>query len=420
MKTIHILGGGTFSHVRAHLALGMPAFGNTAIQIHDMVTNAIAQQAVSAEPIAVKLHLTRMADPRGSNMTTNEDVDALLTKLIDDPDTRAIVFNVALADYEGVVDSQPSGKREERLQSSTPNMKIELTKKNKLIGRIREKRKDIFVVGFKTTTAKAPEDQYAAGLKLLKENSLNLVLANDITTRNNILIAPEETQYANTTNRASALQTMVELMMSRMQNTFTRSTVVDGPAVAWRDEAIPENLRRVVNHCINSGAYKPVLGKTAGHFAVKVNDTTFLTSARKTNFNELHQIGLVKVVSTGPDNVLAYGRKPSVGGQSQRIIFNEHKDEDCIVHFHCPPKADVSVPSADQWPNECGSHQCGKNTSTHLQEFDLGDGDHLKMVYLDRHGPNIVFNRSVPASKVIAFINKTFDLKQKTGGLVTV
>lgn len=420
MKTIHILGGGTFSHVRTHLDLGMAAFGETAIKIHAMVTKAIANQDDGAEPLDVKLHLTRMADPRGSRMNTNEDVDALLTKLIDDPDTRAIVFTVALADYDGVVDNKPSGKREERLSSSTPDLKIELIKKKKLIGRIRAKRKDIFVVGFKATTSKAPEDQYAAGLKLLKENSLNLVLANDITTRNNILIAPEETQYANTTNRADALDTMVNLMMSRMQNTFTRSTVVDGPAVAWHDGAIPDNLRRVVDHCISAGAYKPVLGKTAGHFAVKVDDTTFLTSARKTNFNELNKIGLVKVVSTGPDNVLAYGRKPSVGGQSQRIIFNEHKDEDCIVHFHCPPKDDVSVPSAEQWPNECGSHQCGKNTSTHLQEFDLGDGDHLKMVYLDRHGPNIVFNRSVPARKVIDFINAKFDLKQKTGGLVTV
>jgi hypothetical protein len=420
MKTIHILGGGTFSHVRAHLALSMPAFGNTAIQIHDMVAAELQKAAWGTEQYAVKLHLTRMADPRGSNIVTNEDVDALLTKLIDDPDTRAIVFNVALVDYEGVVGNKPSGKREDRLISSTPNMKIELTKKNKLIGRIRAKRKDIFVVGFKTTTAKAPEDQYAAGLKLLKENSLNLVIANDLTTRTNILIAPEETQYANTTDRASALQTMVELMLSRMTNTFTRSVVVDGAAIPWRDEIVPDNLRRVVDHCIREGAYKPVLGKTAGHFAVKVNDTTFLTSARKTNFNELHQIGLVKVVSTGPDHVLAYGRKPSVGGQSQRIIFNEHKDEDCIVHFHCPPKADVTVPSADQWPNECGSHECGKNTSTHLQEFDLGDGHHLKMVYLDQHGPNIVFHRSVPAGKVITFINKTFDLKQKTGGLVTV
>ena len=270
-------------------------------------------------------------------------------------------------------------------------------------------------MGFKTTTAKAPEDQYAAGLKLLKENSLNLVLANDLTTRNNIVIAPEETQYFNGTDRQGALQIMTKMMLSRMENHFTRSTVVDGAAVPWRDELVPINLRDVVNHCIRKGAYKPVLGKTAGHFAVKVDEKTFLTSARKTDYNDLNSIGLVKVISTGPDNVLAYGRKPSVGGQSQRQIFAAHPETDCIVHFHCPPLPGVEVPTADQWQNECG-----KNTSDHLKEYDLGDGHSLKLVMLDNHGPNIVYNREVPSQKVIDFIDKTFDLSRKTGGEVYV
>lgn len=43
----------------------------------------------------------------------------------------------------------------------------------------------------------------------------------------------------------------------------------------------------------------------------------------------------------------------------------------------------------------------------------------FQVVYLDDHGPNIVFNRSVPAESVIGFIDKlASDLSQKTGGLV--
>ena len=71
----------------------------------------------------------------------------------------------------------------------------------------------------------------------------------------------------------------------------------------------------------------------------------------------------------------------------------------------------------DQWKNECGSHECGQNTSNGLKRVDLGDGDYLKVVYLDDHGPNIVFNKTVPSSKVIKYIDKTFDLTSKTGGL---
>jgi hypothetical protein len=111
---------------------------------------------------------------------------------------------------------------------------------------------------------------------------------------------------------------------------------------------------------------------------------------------------------------LAYGAKPSVGGQSQRIVFKDHPDVDCIVHFHCPIKAGSLVPTVSQYEFECGSHQCGNNTSRGLAKFG-----NLYSVYLDNHGPNIVFNRSIDPQEVINFIEDNFDLSSKTGGLVS-
>ncbi len=267
---------------------------------------------------------------------------------------------------------------------------------------------------------------------------MNLVVANDTVTHNNFIIAPEETRYAETKDREKLLDDLIEMMLSRMSNTFTRSTVVDGVPVEWTSSEIPENLRTVVNHCIKNGAYKPFLGKTAGHFAVKINDHEILTTIRKTNFNELDKHGMVRVEYDGTHKVVAHGAKPSVGGMSQKIIFTEHPEAECIVHFHCPIKEysdwddnisqihnphgkrlrDKEISIRPQSPNECGSHQCGQNTSDGLATVDLGDGDFLKMVYLDRHGPNIVFSRATPAEKVINYIDKTFNLSQKTGGLV--
>jgi ribulose-5-phosphate 4-epimerase/fuculose-1-phosphate aldolase len=171
----------------------------------------------------------------------------------------------------------------------------------------------------------------------------------------------------------------------------------------------------VVNRCIDLGAYKPFMGKTAGHFAVKLNDNTFLTSIRKSNFNELSKNGLVKVTTDGEDSVLAYGAKPSVGGQSQRIVFSDHKDKEynCIVHFHCPIRPSSKVPIVSQREFECGSHECGKNTSDGLKQFG-----NLSAVYLDNHGPNVVFNHNIDPDEVIKFIEENFDLTQKTGGPV--
>lgn len=425
---IHIIGGGTFSHVRNHLALAAPAFGGTARKLERLFEANIDPEGYrgSGQFDDLALHLTKMADT-SSNLVTNDDVAALLDKLIADPTTRVIILNAALCDYDGAIHENKkdiaydhplieSGKHAERLKTSNGKQNMFLTPAEKLIGRIRKDRKDIFVVGFKTTTGASSDEQYRIALDMLKANSLNLVLANDTVTRNNMIVAPEETRYHETTDRDAVLAGLVEMVMARKDNTFTRSTVVEGDSVPWDSDLVPDNLRAVVDHCISRGAYKRFRGVTAGHFAVRVGPNEILTSKRKQDFNRLDEVGLVRVEYDGLDKVIAHGAKPSVGGQSQRIVFDQHPDLDCIVHFHCPVKDGLEerVPHAPQWQNECGSHQCGANTSQHLEPV-AGD---IQAVMLEGHGPNIVFSRTTPAADVIAFIEDTFDLEAKTGGLV--
>lgn len=415
--SVHIFGGGTFAHIRNHLSLCAPAFGKTARYINTFYDDA-------------HLHLTKMADPN-SILDTNEDVEYKLDRLIEDPYCKVIYFNVALCDFEGSIleidkndpyvnsDPQeiatPSGKYATRLKTSEGAQTMLLTPAAKLIGKIRKTRKDIFVVGFKTTCHANEHDQYITALNMLKANSLNLVLANDTGNRRNMIVAPEETKYCVTTDRNKVLTTLVEMVNARSRNTFTRSTVIPGDTVPWNSNEIPANLRKVVDHCIKRGAYKPFRGATAGHFAVKVSDKEVLTSKRKFNYNDLANDGLVRIEYDGLDKVIAHGFKPSVGGQSQRIIFDENPDLDCIVHFHSPLRENRSheIPVASQWQNECGSHQCGKNTSDHLEHFHG-----MKAVMLDNHGPNIVFSKHTDPELVIQFIEANFDLEAKTGGLV--
>lgn len=417
MKKIHIIGGGTFSHIRNHLALCAPAFGQTARNLGALF------RAREGSPYDVEVHLTRMADHE-SRLETNEDVAVLVDKLIADPETKVIVFNPAMCDFSAeVVDPDSleslgsSGKYETRLQSRNAGLPLlQLTPTEKILKRIRKTRKDIFLVGFKTTAGATAKEQYIAGLNTVKESSCNLVLANDTVTRLNMVIVPEEARYHETTDRQAALTGLVEMTLARCTLKFTRSMVVGTEAdlVPWSDPRIPQNLRDVVDHCVAAGAYKPFRGSTAGHFAVKLGENEFLTSVRKRNFNHLDQIGLVRVEAQDDERVIAYGAKPSVGGQSQRIVFAEHPEMDCIVHFHSPPKVS-GLPTRSQREVECGSHECGKNTSDGLQEIVPG----IKVVMLDNHGPNIVFNRNTPASKVISFIEQHFDLSEKTGGPVT-
>jgi hypothetical protein len=414
MKNVHILGGGTINHVRNHIALCAPAFGGTARELNQQFIGQVNAAGIGDE-YRVMLHLTKMAN-HFSDMVTNDDVAACVDKIIADPNAKVVFFNVALCDFEGQIGDVQSGKHATRLITAAYDTgpQMDLFKAQKLIGRIRKERKDIFVVGFKTTTDASEGEQYLAGLNLLKANSVNIVLANDTVTRQNMIIVPEEARYCVTADRKLVLTELVKMTIARSRLHFTRSKVIAGDAVSWNSDIVPANLREVVNHCITKGAYKPFRGSTAGHFAVKLTDTKFLTSKRKVDYNNLDRVGMVLVESTGKDNVIAHGAKPSVGGMSQRIIFSEHKGYDCIVHFHCPPKADAKISTRPQQWVECGSHECGQNTSDGLVEVDDG----IKVVNLDNHGPNIVFRKDVPAERVIAFIDRNFDLAAKTGGLV--
>jgi ribulose-5-phosphate 4-epimerase/fuculose-1-phosphate aldolase len=436
--SIHIIGGGTVFHVRPHLAIAAPAYGRTALSLGNLLRMHVSRNGEEGDCYNVYTHLTKMAG--GDKLETNADVERLINTLIADEDTKIVFMPVALCDFAGTIIEKgdsgepittPSGKDEPRLPSRGGPFLMELHPATKIIKKVREWRKDIYLVGFKTTAGATPDEQFRAGLHLLKSTSCNLVLANDVHTRLNMTITPEQAYYGKTFDRSEALATLVEIAMSRARGNFTRSTVLSGDPLPWDHRIVPPTLREVVNHCIKEGAYKPFLGSTVGHFAFKETDTTFFTSRRKTNFNELDKVGLVMCESEGPNHVVAYGSKPSVGGQSQRIIFKRHPEMDCIVHFHCPPRHGVEhVETPDgasdvfanhgeitvrpQWKHECGSHECGENTAQGLKEHTDGKGNKLLAVYLDHHGPNIVFNRNVDPAFVIDFIDKNFDLKRST------
>lgn len=412
-KIVHVVGGGTISHVRAHLALAAPAYGTTAKRIAELCK-------AQSSAMDVELHLTKMADSTSKLETTNDLADLART-ITEDMHTKIVFWNPAIVDFDGTIDGVTGDKASARLRTSKDGVSqaysMELSPAPKIISSFRNgtgkagTRKDIFLVGFKATAGATEEEQYRQGLDMLKASSANLILANDVLTHVNMIIVPEEATYSVTKDREVVLHELVEMAYLRSHLTFTRSTVVDGSPVAWESDIVPKSLRTIVDHCIARGAYRRFRGVTAGHFAVKVDEQTFLTSRRKTDFNDMKRVGLVKVKTDGPDSVIAYGSKPSVGGQSQRIVFSEHPTLDCVVHFHCPKKEGSAVPTVSQREFECGSHECGKNTSRGLTRFN-----NLEAVYLDQHGPNIAFNKSIDPQEVIDFIEANFDLSQKTGG----
>ncbi len=446
-RQVHVIGGGTVFHIRPHLALSAPAYGKTA---WDIVNEVSGHPTFEGE---VHLYTTRMAgdDYQGHavgkkgtlqflarrdnipRLETNEDIAKLLDQLCKDPEPKIIFLPAALCDYEvESCTSDHAGDGVGRVGKDLPRLKtgerhhdgrpvkyeVILSPAEKVIQRVRKTRKDIYLVGFKTTTGAEPQEMFESGLKLLKQASCNLVLANDLHTKLNIIITPEQAPYSPTKDRGVAIATLVDMALSRAQGHFTRTVEAVGLPVNWRSDGVPFSLRAVVDFCVSRGAYKPFLGSTVGHFAFKFEEGKFITSRRKTDFNQLRDVGMVVVEAIDDTQVIAYGGKPSVGGQSQRIIFRDHPEMDCIVHFHCPLKPGVAFPTASQYYHECGSHECGKNTSQWLQTFKTDKGSTVKAIMLDKHGPNIVFNRDIDPTEVMRFIDEHWDLSRSTSEIL--
>jgi hypothetical protein len=207
------------------------------------------------------------------------------------------------------------------------------------------------------------------------------------------------------------LRELVSMALARSQLSFTRTTLVDGTLVPWSDPLVPTALRIVVEHCVARGAYKPFRDITVGHFAVRADERTLLSSRRGRNFNRAGDRDLVRV-EFDSEHMIAHGARPSAGTRSQFAVLGAHPEFDCIVHFHCPRRAGSPVPGRSQRNVECGSHECGRNTADGMQRFGT-----VAAVMLDQHGPNVIFRSDADPQCVIDFIDRHFDLAARTDDL---
>lgn len=173
-----VLGGGTFNHISCHLALAAPAFGETAKKLV-----AMFEENDALEP---QLVLTKMADSY-STLITNADVEKYIREVVlPNKDVKVVVMNAAICDFEA---ENPSN--EARLSSSRDYTVTLKGVQGKILSTIRAVRPDIVVVGFKTTHGATKTEQVAKAFASMNASNLDIVLANDLDTRENILVTSD-------------------------------------------------------------------------------------------------------------------------------------------------------------------------------------------------------------------------------------
>lgn len=419
-KIIHVVGGGTSFHVRPHLALSAPSYGTLAKQIEKHLQDQTEYE--------VRLRLTKMA---GGDLETNEDVANYIDNdVLAEPRSRILFLTSALCDWTASVQEDVvatlSGKDQPRLRTDNGDHTLLLHPAEKVLMRVRSKeapkpRKDVFLVACKTTAGASDEEMYARAVEMMKRSSANLVLANDVQRRRNMIVCPEQAAYFVTDDRDAVVKELVSMTLARSHATFTRTNVLpEKRFIEWADA--PAEFREVVDYAISQGAYRPnALGVTVGHFAWKwdvsseqSSRTLMYSSRRRRDFNKMEDRDLVRVERTG-EIVDAFGALPSAGARSQMILFDNHPEFDYVIHFHCPLREghDQGLQIQSQREFECGSHECGANTSHGIKTFMVNQTE-IGAVMLDNHGPNILFKKGVRVMDVVGFIERNFDLSKQT------
>lgn len=129
-----------------------------------------------------------MADSN-SPLIYNEDLDKYLCDIIlPDEDVKAIVMNAAICDFE-----MENPSNEARLSSAKDYQATLKGVQGKIVAKIKQRRPDITVAGFKTTHGASKVEQVAKAFASMAANNLDMVLANDLDSRNNILITKDLT-----------------------------------------------------------------------------------------------------------------------------------------------------------------------------------------------------------------------------------
>lgn len=214
MKNIYIITGGTMIHVTPHFSLCAPAYGKVGTQIYKRLTNALDKKE-KKEHYGVFLIKTKMAGGNpgktnkhlqslnlDSSIETNSDLERFVEAVISKPETAGIIMAAAICDFEPdsltcfeetePVSISKFGKDTRRLHKAH-SLYLKLHPCKKIIDMVKTKRPDIVLITFKTTAGLTEEDLIKrSGLNLQRSKS-DLVFGNDIHSRKNIVVTPDDT-----------------------------------------------------------------------------------------------------------------------------------------------------------------------------------------------------------------------------------
>lgn len=219
-SSIRIFGGGTLLPVKQDLALTAISYGNTSKAIL-----ALCQ----AHDKKAELQLTWFADPT-SSIHTLSDVEGVARGYIADPQTKIVFWNPTVVEY-------PDHTLFLTNEDGDPMLSSPLPDPQRIPRFIKDKRPDIFLVVFQTTSGLTVEEQKDSAIILLKKTNANMVFAKDTSTEWNMVVTAEQSVYHQTADKEVALAGLVEMTLHRSQTQWLRAVLLSQNPPTLPEEA---------------------------------------------------------------------------------------------------------------------------------------------------------------------------------------
>ena len=234
MKNIYIITGGTMVHVTPHFSVCAPAYGKIGVELYTRLMSKNINEQYNIYLIKTKMaginsddtieHLKYLNVK--STIETNDDLERLVEILSQNSETKSIIMAAAICDFEpkellGYEDKTPFeitefGKDKKRLHNAHL-LELKLRPSKKIVDIIKKNNPKIFLVTFKTTAGSTKEILIEKALFNLKRSSSNLVFANDIQHKINLIVT-EENEVLSAESRESTLEIFTTEFFKRIEN----------------------------------------------------------------------------------------------------------------------------------------------------------------------------------------------------------
>lgn len=235
-SSIRIFGGGTVVLLKQDLALSAFSYGNTSKAILSLC---------QAHDQAAELLLTRFADPT-SSLQTLADVESVARSYVADPKAKIVFWNPTLVDY-------PSHTLVLTNEEGDPVLSSPLPSPHRIPRFIKDKRPDVFLVVFQTTSGASEDEQKRQAVSLLEKTNANLVLAKDNASDVHMVVGSEHSAYHVTTDKEVALAGLVEMALHRANSPLVRSVLLSQKHAHALHEDLTGAFDEIAEQCALSG-----------------------------------------------------------------------------------------------------------------------------------------------------------------------